>query len=434
MIQHIFTMVSGWSVRRVLPTALLVLLVFGLCAGTAAAAGTLTVVPVSETADEGGSAIAVTITEKPYNAALTLTAVSSNDTVATVIAAGQAAPGVLSYQIIPGTAGSAMITFTSGDGLEGTFTLTVSSAPPVAPTVDAITLSPVSATAAPESTVIFSAFPTNSTTGPISGKTVTWSDGTSTGSADADYHITYTIPAAATGSIQITCSCEGKTATFSISVGQPALQSITLVPSRDLSTAVGHIDSFSVTAAGNDGYVFGPDEITWTVANGTLLEKTGGSGADAQFVTKDADGTTTITASAGEISSALTVAVGTGVPPAPTSTQTPSPTVSPSNDNGGADDGAELLASVGGQKPGATPTTSPTVSPASGTGGDSGITAPGTTGGDDTPGSGQTVSPTGTQTTQSTTPPPTTTRGPVPLFGILAGLGAAVVVLGRKYR
>ncbi len=102
------------------------------------------------------------------------------------------------------------------------------------------------------------------------------------------------------------------------------------------------------------------------------------------------------------------------VPPAP----------SYSGDNGGADDGAELLASVGASataKPTTAPTTKPVTEP----------TVPATvipTSGDGT----ITPVPTGSGATP-TTAPPATTQGPVPLFGILAGLGAAMA-LGRKYR
>ena len=102
------------------------------------------------------------------------------------------------------------------------------------------------------------------------------------------------------------------------------------------------------------------------------------------------------------------------VPPAP----------SYSGDNGGADDGAELLASVGASattKPTTAPTTKPVTEP----------TIPATvvpTSGDGT----VPPVPTGSGATP-TTVPPTTTQGPVPLFGILAGLGAAIA-LGRKYR
>lgn len=408
--------------------ALFVLLVFGLCAGTAAAAGTLILSENSRTVDEGAPAFIITVTENPYNATLSLTAESSNKTVAIVEVLSPTTPGILKYNVIPGNPGQSTITFTSSDDLTGTFTLTV--VQPVSPAVAEISLSAASITAAPGSTITFYALPM-SLTARLPGKTVSWTDSVGgSGTADAGYRISYPVPQTASGEIQITCSCEGKTAVFTITVGQPTLKDISLVSFPDLSTALGYIDPFSVTAVGNNGgYVFGQDEITWKVDNASLVEKTGSSYADAQFRTKDADGAATITASAGGVSSApLMVVVGTGVPPTPS--VTPTSTASPSYDNGGADDGAQLLASVGGQQPGVTSTTSPTTS----TGGDSGATVPGSqTGGDVAPGTEPTVSPTGVQPTQSTsTPPPATTRGPVPLLGILAGLGTAAA-LGRKY-
>ncbi len=107
------------------------------------------------------------------------------------------------------------------------------------------------------------------------------------------------------------------------------------------------------------------------------------------------------------------------VPPTPT--PTPAPVVS---DNGGADDGLELLAQAGVNKP--TPTATPTagtvpVSPTVSTK----PTAPTTT---------ASPAPTGTVpvVTETTTPQPTSTQAPIPVAGLLLGMGAAALILRRN--
>ena len=100
---------------------------------------------------------------------------------------------------------------------------------------------------------------------------------------------------------------------------------------------------------------------------------------------------------------------------------TPVPVVS---DNGGADDGLELLAQAGVNKPtptatptAGTPTVSPTVSTKP--------TAPTTT---------ASPAPTGTVPvgTETTTPQPTSTQAPIPVAGLLLGMGAAALILRRN--
>ena len=103
------------------------------------------------------------------------------------------------------------------------------------------------------------------------------------------------------------------------------------------------------------------------------------------------------------------------VPPAPV----PVPV-----DNGGADDGLELLASVQAKPTTAVPTTTPTSKPVT----DLPTQVPVTPSPTVTSAEGTQVS-----TAAPTSADPTETQAPVPVFGILAGLGFAVV-LGRRLR
>lgn len=109
----------------------------------------------------------------------------------------------------------------------------------------------------------------------------------------------------------------------------------------------------------------------------------------------------------------------------------PAPIPAPS-DNGGADDGAELLASAG-VKPPVAPTKVPTASPTVEATTSADPSATGSTqpsGGD--PSGQQTAGATSTATPEPTaTATPTQTQAPLPLAGILAGLGAAAVLLRR---
>ena len=101
------------------------------------------------------------------------------------------------------------------------------------------------------------------------------------------------------------------------------------------------------------------------------------------------------------------------------------PPAEPPVDYGGADNGAELLASVGAGSGQAKPTAQPTTVPAADL--------------PDQPGETTTVSPTVEPTGGSTTAAPTTsaatattTQAPAPVTGILTGIGVAALILRRR--
>jgi trimeric autotransporter adhesin len=239
----------------------------------------------------------ITITAAPQTAngspvpGLTLFWSSSNEGVATVNQSGQVTT------ISPGTASIAA----SANGVSGQMTLVVTPK-----NVASITIAPASASLYINQSVQLSATLKDSSGNVLTGRTVSWSSGTSSvASVDQSGFVL----ALAVGTTTISATSGGATGTATITVSNVPVASITISPPAP-TVIVGQTTQLSATLKDANGNVLTGRVVAWSSASTGIATINPTNG----LVTGVAAGTSVITATSGTVSAQVTVTVNT--PPA----------------------------------------------------------------------------------------------------------------------
>ena len=223
---------------------------------------------------------------------------SSNTSVATVDATGT---------VRAVSAGSALIQATS-EGKSGSASISVSAPAPIP--VASVSVSPASATLQVGATVQLSATTFDANNNVLTGRVVGWS---STNTAIATVSSTGLVRAVAAGSVSITASSEGRTATAAITVSAPPPAPVATVSVSPTSPSIQTGATVQLSAVTRDASnnVLTGRVVTWSSSN-TAIGTVSASG----LVTAVAAGSATITAtSEGKTgSSSLTVTTPAPVP------------------------------------------------------------------------------------------------------------------------
>ncbi|MEN6514369.1 Ig-like domain-containing protein [Methanoculleus sp.] len=218
---------------------------------------------------------------------------SSNETVGTV-----GADGIFTAL----AEGTATVTATAGD-VFGTATVTVSADAPV---LTRIEIAPATATLTVGNTHKFATVCSDESGNTMPGVPVVWSCSNETvGTVGADG--IFTALAAGTAAVTATADEIAGTATVTVTAAddpaEPVIESLRVTPPR-ATLAVGDDQKFIVTAYDQDNNVISAGEVTWTSSN----ETAGTIGADG-VLTALAEGTATVTATAGNASTEAVVTV-----------------------------------------------------------------------------------------------------------------------------
>ena len=199
--------------------------------------------------------------------------------------------------------GTANVTATA-DEIAGTATVTVTAGEPDEPVLESIRITPATAVLAINDTRLFAAAALDQDGAVMTGVNVTWTSSDETvGTIDANG----TFTALAEGTANVTATAENVTATAAIIVNdeEPALASIAVAPSA-ITLGSGDTATFTATAFDQFGTTMTGVEIAWTSSD----EAVGTIGAGGVF-SAVADGTTTVTATAGNITGTAAVTVTT---------------------------------------------------------------------------------------------------------------------------
>ncbi|MCK9306508.1 MAG: Ig-like domain-containing protein [Methanoculleus sp.] len=200
-------------------------------------------------------------------------------------------------------AGITAVTATAGDA-SASAAVTVNEEEPAEPVLESIRITPSGATLAIGDTPRFIVTARDQDGAVMTGVNVTWTSSEPTvGTIDADGVFT----ALAEGTADVTATAENVTATATITVisNEPALASIAIAPSA-ITLGSGETATFTATALDQFGTDMTDTEITWTSSDETV----GTIDADGVF-SAVADGMTTITAAAGNITGTAAVTVTT---------------------------------------------------------------------------------------------------------------------------
>jgi len=219
---------------------------------------------------------------------------SSNETVGTIDANG-------TFTAL--AAGITAVTATAGDASASAL-VTVNDEEPVEPVLESIRITPPGATLAIGDTQRFIVTALDQDGAVMTGVNVTWTSSDETvGTIDANG----TFTALAEGTANVTATAENVTATAAIIVNdeEPALASIAVAPSA-ITLGSGDTATFTATAFDQFGTTMTGVEIAWTSSD----EAVGTIGAGGVF-SAVADGTTTVTATAGNITGTAAVTVTT---------------------------------------------------------------------------------------------------------------------------
>lgn len=204
-------------------------------------------------------------------------------------------------------AGTTVITATS-EGQSGTSTVTVTTAP-----VATVTLSPPSATIAPNATTTFTATLKDASNNTLTGRTVTWQ---SSNTAVATVSATGVVTGVTEGTSTITATSEGKSGTATVTVQGGPVSTVTVSPTAP-SIIIAGTQQLTATLKDAAGNVLNR-AVTWS-SNKTNIATVSSSG----LVTGVAAGNATITATSEGKNGTATVTVT--VAPVNTVTVTPNP-------------------------------------------------------------------------------------------------------------
>ncbi|ABN57143.1 MULTISPECIES: Ig-like domain-containing protein [Methanoculleus] len=219
---------------------------------------------------------------------------SSNETIGTIDANGTFTALAAGITAVTATAGNA-----SASAL-----VTVNEEEPAEPVLESIRITPPEATLAIGDTQLFIVTARDEDGAVMTDVEIAWTSSDETvGTIDANG----TFTALAEGTADVTATAENVTATATITVNdeEPALASIAVAPSA-ITLAENDTATFTATAFDQFGTSMTDVEINWTGSDETV----GTIDADGVF-SAVADGTTTITAAAGNITGTAAVTVTT---------------------------------------------------------------------------------------------------------------------------
>lgn len=179
--------------------------------------------------------------------------------------------------------GSTQVAASSG-GQSARAVITVITSP-----VTSLDVAPSAATLVVGGTTVLQAVPSGADGQPLTGRTVVWA---SSASQVAAVDATGTVIGVSAGSTTITATCEGKTASATITVTVIPVAAIAVVPGS-ATLSVGQSTSLSAVATDAHGNVLGGRPMTWTSADSAIA-----SVSNLGLVTAVAPGSTTISATA----------------------------------------------------------------------------------------------------------------------------------------
>ncbi len=251
------------------------------------------ILPASPSVVVGGSAQLVAQVLGNNGAVLSaqqVTWASSNPLIATVNSAG----------LITGiSAGAANITATSGSH-SATVQVTVTAVP-----IASLTMSPPSATIDPGATVALSVTARDAAGNVLSGRVPSWS---SSNTAIATVSSAGVVTAVQSGTVTVSASVEGKTATATVTVRTPAAGAVASleVTANASSLKVGQSTQAVATVRDSAGTVLSGQLITWKSLDATIATV-----SPSGFITAVAGGSVAIIASSGGVSGSLAISVAT---------------------------------------------------------------------------------------------------------------------------
>ena len=222
-----------------------------------------------------------------------VTWISSNETIGTIDETGL-------FTAV--TAGITAVTATAGNASASAL-VTVEA--PAEPVLESIAVTPETATLAIGDTQPFIVTARDQAGNAMTGVNVTWtSSDEAVGTIDANG--AFAALAEGTATVTATAGNITEEATVTVISNEPALASIAVTPS-EITLGSGDTATFTATALDQSGDAMTGIEVAWTSSD----EAVGTIGADGAF-TAVADGTTTVTATAGNMTGTAAVTVTTG--------------------------------------------------------------------------------------------------------------------------
>ena len=222
-----------------------------------------------------------------------VTWISSNETIGTIDETGL-------FTAV--TAGITAVTATAGNASASAL-VTVEA--PAEPVLESIAVTPETATLAIGDTQPFIVTARDQAGNAMTGVNVTWtSSDEAVGTIDANG--AFVALAEGTATVTATAGNITEEATVTVISNEPALASIAVTPS-EITLGSGDTATFTATALDQSGDAMTGIEVAWTSSD----EAVGTIGADGAF-TAVADGTTTVTATAGNMTGTAAVTVTTG--------------------------------------------------------------------------------------------------------------------------
>ena len=212
-------------------------------------------------------------------------------------------------------AGSATVTATAGN-VSGTATVTVNAGEPGGPVATEITITPLTPTVTVNSTVAFEATVRDQFGNVMTGVDVAWDSGNATvGTIDASG--LFTARAAGTAIVTATAGTISAGATVTVTTEEPVATSIVVAPAAT-TLAINGTQQFSATLRDQFNRTMTGIDVAWASSN----EAVGTIDASGLF-TAEAEGTTTVIATAGVASGTASVTVSTEAPVLDSITVTP---------------------------------------------------------------------------------------------------------------
>jgi uncharacterized protein YjdB len=225
---------------------------------------------------------------------------SSNTSVATVAGNGDVSA------VAPGTASITA----SSEGKTASASLSVSAPAPIP--VATVSVSPATSSLQVGATVQLSATTRDANNNVLTGRVVTWS---SANAGVASVNSTGRVTAVAAGTVQVTASSEGKTASSTITVTAPPppapVATVSVSPAT-ASVQIGTTVQLSATVRDANNNVLTGRVVTWSSANGGIA-----SVNTSGFVSAVAVGTIQVTATSEGQSGSSTITVTAIAPPPP---------------------------------------------------------------------------------------------------------------------
>jgi PGF-pre-PGF domain-containing protein len=222
--------------------------------------------------------------------------------------------------LYPAVSGNTIVWQRGGSPNSNLYIFTYKPAASVDPVLTNIKVTPSTATLKVDGTEQFEATALDQSGKPMTGvEMITWTSSNTTVGTIGESSGLFTAHAAGTTTITATSGAVSGTATVTVSADEPVLASITVTPTAT-TLGINETETFTATALDQFGKkMTGVEMITWTSSNTTV----GTIGESSGLFTAHVAGTTTITATSGEVSGTATVMVTADEPVLGSITVTP---------------------------------------------------------------------------------------------------------------